>query len=182
MRPAALLAVPIATLALASGCGSSSSTTRGPDRPPAKGATGYFVGTASDGVGASLDLVGSDGVARALRAALAGERGRDGRPPAVGIASVVNTGTAAAPTPSFVAVLSSGEAVPMAPARAALGRRDDRAARRARAMLPRPRRAVAARGSAVVYLVLPDASPQEVAWVTMTSRAGHPITLAPRPR
>lgn len=182
MKPAALLAGLIAVLALACGCGGSSPAMPGPDRPAAKAATGYFVGTGSDGLGASLDLVGSDGVARAVRAALAGERGRDGRSPAVGIASVVNTSAAAAPTPGFVAVLSSGEAVPMEPAREALSRRDDRAARRARAVLPRTRRVVAARGSAVVYLVLPDASLQEVASVTMTSVGGHPITLAPRPR
>jgi hypothetical protein len=140
------------------------------------------VGTGPDRLGASLDLLADDPVTRALSAALAGEPG-DPRPtPVVGIASVVNGGEVAAPTPRFTAVLFSGGAAPLATAREALAGRDDPPARRAAALLPPQRATVPAGGSAILYVVLRGAGARDVASARMVAVPGEPIALEARPR
>ena len=86
-------AAALASLALvAAGC--SRGDPSPPRQPPAQAGTGYFVGRDAAGLGASVDLFGSDPAARAVRVALAPDP-RDGAgAPVVAIASVVNDGPA----------------------------------------------------------------------------------------
>ncbi len=181
-RPAALAAA-AAVAALAAGCGGGSRAPEPePPAPPEAMGSGYFVGTAPNGVGATLDLLGADPVVEALDTALlpttaVGEPG-----PAVGIASVVNDSTRPAPAPRFTAVLDTGALVPLTPAAEALGGRSDAAARRAARVLPPTRPILEGGGSAVDYVVLRGAVPGRVAEVRMTTGRQGPTRLAPRPR
>jgi len=173
----------VCLLAVLAGCGSGSPTPTTPRPPePEPRGTGYFVGTGPDRLGASLDLLAEDRTTRALSAALAGEPGTARPTPVVGIASVVNGGEVAAPTPRFTAILDSGGAAPLASAREALAGRDDPLARRALARLPPQRAVVAGGASALLYVVLEGAGPREVASARMTAMPGRPIVLEARPR
>jgi hypothetical protein len=180
-RPRAAAAA--AALALAAGCGGGApSPAPEPPAPPEASGSGYFVGTAASGVGATLDLRGSDPAVKALESALLRDTPPAGPPPAVGIASVVNGSPRPAPAPSFGAVLDDGSLVRLEPAAEALGDRADAEARRAASMLP-PRRSTLPPGaSAVQYVVLEGVVPGRVAEVRMATGSGTPTRLAPRPR
>jgi hypothetical protein len=172
-----------AALVLAAGCGGGTpSPAPDPPAPPEASGSAYFVGTAPSGLGATLDLRGSDPVARAVETALLRDAPPAGPPPAVGIASIVNGSPRPARAPGFAAVLDDGALTRLAPASEALGGRADPQARRAAALLPRPRAALAPGASAVEYVVLEGAVPGRVAEVRMATGAGTPTRLAPRPR
>jgi hypothetical protein len=99
----------------------------------------------------------------------------------VAIASVVNDGPSPVRAPRFVAVLTSGRAVPMPDARASLSRAVP-AQRRALALLGSPRARVRPGGSASRYLLLRDVDPLQVESVRMVSTVGEPISLEARRR
>ena len=182
MRRARALAAG-AALALAAGCGGGSpSPAPEPPAPPEASGSAYFVGTAPSGVGATLDLRGSDRAVRAVEAALLRDAPPAGPPPAVGIASIVNGSPRPARSPGFAAVLDDGAVARLTPASEALRGRADPGARRAAALLPPPRAALAPGASAVEYVVLEGAVPGRVAEVRMATGAGPPTRLAPRPR
>ena len=182
MRRARAVAAGVA-LALAAGCGGGSpSPAPEPPAPPEASGSAYFVGTAPSGVGATLDLRGSDRAVRAVEAALLRDAPPAGPPPAVGIASIVN----GSPRPGPLAGLR----------RRARRRRGGAADARLRSA-PRPRRSGGAAGrrpaaatraalapgaSAVEYVVLEGAVPGRVAEVRMATGTGPPTRLAPRPR
>ena len=180
-RPAAAAAAAAAALALAAGCGGGGAGAPPPDQREEAG-SGYFVGTAPGGLGATVDLLGTDPAAGALGAALAVETAPGEPSPSVGIASVVNDSSRLAAMPGFVAVLASGRRIPLEPAAAALRGRGDAAARRAAALLPPARSALPAGGSAVEYVVLRGVVPGRVAEVRMTTGPETSTRLAPRPR
>ena len=172
------LAAALAALALA-GC--SRGDPAPPREPPTEVGTGYFVGRGAAGLGASVDLFGSDAASRAVRQALAPDpRGGRGAP-VVAIASVVNDGSAPVRTPRFVALLMSGRAVPMPDVRASLSPSvpaQDRALR----LLGSARARVGPGGSASLHLLLGDVNPLQVESVRMVSTVGEPISLSARRR
>lgn len=173
-------AAALASLALlAAGC--SRGDPSPPRQPPAQAGTGYFVGRDAAGLGASVDLFGSDPAARAVRVALAPDP-RDGAgAPVVAIASVVNDGPAPVPTPRFVAVMMSGRAMPMPSVRTALSPSVP-AQNRALLLLGAPRARIRPGGSASLHLLLGDVDPLQVESVRMVSTVGEPISLAARRR
>jgi hypothetical protein len=174
--PAAALAVLALVL---SGC--SRDDPAPPQQPPAEVGTGYFVGRDAAGLGASVDLFGSDPASRAVREALAPDpRGGRGAP-VVAIASVVNDGPAPVPTPRFVALMTSGRPVPMPRARAALSPSVP-AQGRALLLLGVPPARIRAGGSASLHLLLGDVDPLQVESVRMVSTPGEPISLSARRR
>jgi len=174
-RPAAAAAAVAAALALAAGCGGGGAPAPPPPDQQEEAGSGYFVGTAPGGLGATVDLLGTDPAARALGAALAVETAPGEPSPSVGIASVVNDSSRLAAMPGFVAVLASGRRIPLEPAAAALrGRRLQRD--------PPARSALPAGGSAVEYVVLRGVVPGRVAEVRMTTGPETSTRLAPRPR
>lgn len=180
----AVAAAAAAALALAAACGGGDADPAPAPPPPAPEAlgSGYFVGTAPGGLGATVDLRGSDPASRALEAALLRDTPPSGPPPAVGIASVVNRAGRPVRAPTFTALLSSGGLVPLSPAASALAGRRDAVARRAAALLPAERTRLRAGASAVMYVVLEGALPGEVAEVRMASGPEAPVALDPRPR
>ena len=107
-RPAAAAAAVAAALALAAGCGGGGAPAPPPPDQQEEAGSGYFVGTAPGGLGATVDLLGTDPAAGALGAALAVETAPGEPSPSVGIASVVNDSSRLAAMPGFVAVLASG--------------------------------------------------------------------------
>jgi hypothetical protein len=169
----------LGALALAAGiagCGGGAGGTSATEsRPPA--ASGLFVGRAGDGLGASVDFGGFDRVTRALRPALGSGPGA----PAIGVASVVNGSNGLRPVPTFSGVRADGGQVAMPSAWRALSRRDDTAARRARALLA-PLAPIPPDGSVAVYLVLPGGRPSELAAVRMLTGSGERVDLGPRSR
>ena len=173
-------AAALAALALvAAGC--SDGDPAPPREPPAQVGTGYFVGRDAAGLGASVDLFGSDPASRAVREALTPDpRGGRGAP-VVAIASVVNDGPAPVPTPRFVAVMMSGRAVPMPSVRASLSPSVP-AQGRALLLLGAPHARIRSGGSASLHLLLPDVDPLQVESVRMVSTAGEPISLSARRR
>jgi hypothetical protein len=172
------LAGALAALALA-GC--SRGDPAPPQEPPAKVGTGYFVGRDAAGLGASVDLFGSDPASRAVRDALAPDpRGGRGAP-VVAIASVVNDGSEPVRTPRFVAVLMSGQAVPMPDVRASLSPAVP-AQDRALLLLGSPRARVGPGGSVSLHLLLGNLDPLRVESVRMVSTVGEPISLSARRR
>ena len=179
-----LAAAVAACLVLAAGCGGGGSPSPAPEppAPPQAPGSGYFVGTSPAGVGATVDLRGSDPASRALETALLPDAPRGGPAPSVGIASIVNGAARPVRAPTFTAELASGELVPLSPARAVLGGRDDPAARRAEMLLPAEQARLPAGASAVIYLVLDAEVPGAVAGVRMATGPEAPIALAPRPR
>jgi hypothetical protein len=183
-RPPAALAAAAAVAALAAGCGGGDgrSTEAEPPAPPEAMGSGYFVGTAPNGVGATVDLLAADPVVAALDRALVPTTSPGLPAPAVGIASVVNDSPRAALAPRFSAVLDTGAVVPLVPAAEALGAPQDAAARRAARLLPPDRPLLDGGASTVQYLVLRGAVPGRVAEVRMTTGRVGPTRLAPRPR
>jgi hypothetical protein len=172
-----------AALVVAAGCGGGTpSPDPDPPAPPEASGSAYFVGTAPSGVGATVDLRGSDPVVRAVESALLRDAPPAGPPPAVGIASIVNGSARPARPPGFAAVLDDGALTRLEPASEALRGRADPLARRAAALLPAPRAALAPGASAVEYVVLEGAVPGRVAEVRMATAPGAPTRLAPRPR
>jgi hypothetical protein len=173
-------AAALASLALmAAGC--SRGDPAPPKEPPAQAGTGYFVGRDAAGLGASVDLFGSDPASRAVREALAPDpRGGRGAP-VVAIASVVNDGPAPVPTPRFVALMMSGRAVPMPSVRATLSPSVP-AQGRALLLLGAPRQRIRSGGSASLHLLLGDVDPLQVESVRMVSTLGEPISLSARRR
>lgn len=183
MRARALAAALAAAAVLAgcSGSGADGPVDTAPAPPPT--GTGYFVGAGADGVGATLDMHGSDPVARAIDAALVGRGGPAGDVPAVGIASVVNEGPESVPAPRFVAVLADdGGAVPVPRAEDVLRASEGPAARRALRRLAALPARVPAKGAATYYVVLDGVRVAEVDSVRMVVVPGEPITLAARRR
>jgi hypothetical protein len=181
-RPAAAAAAVAAALALAAGCGSGGTPAPPPPDQQEEAGSGYFVGTAPGGLGATVDLLGTDPAVRALGPVLAAETTPGEPAPSVGIASVVNDSSRVAPMPDFVAVLGSGRRIPLQPAAAALRGRDDAAARRAASLLPAPRSSLPAGAGAVEYVVLRGVVPGRVAEVRMSTGPEASTRLAPRPR
>jgi hypothetical protein len=176
--PAAALAA-LALALVAAGC--SHGDPAPPGEPPAQVGTGYFVGRDAAGLGASVDLFGSDPASQAVRAALTPDP-REGRgAPVVAIASVVNDGPAPVATPRFVAVMMSGRAVPLPSVRASLSPSVP-AQGRALLLLGAPRSRIRSGGSASLHLLLPDVDPLEVESVRMVSTVGEPISLSARRR
>ncbi len=173
-------AAALAALALAlAGC--SRGDPAPPQEPPAEVGTGYFVGRDAAGLGASVDLFGSDPASRAVRDALAPDPRGGGGAPVVAIASVVNDGPAPVRTPRFVAVMTSGRAVPMPSARGALSPSVPAQAR-ALLLLGPSRARVPPGGSASLHLLLGDLDPLQVESVRMVSTVGEPISLSARRR
>jgi hypothetical protein len=181
-RASAALAAAAAALAAGCGGGGPPSPAPEPPAPPEALGSGYFVGRAANGVGATVDLRAADPVVRALDAALLRTTPRGGPAPAVGIASVVNDSARPAIAPWFTAVLEGGAVVPLTPAAEALAGRTDPLARRAARLLPAQRQILEGGTSAVDYVVLRWAVPGRVAEVRMATGAGGPARLAPRPR
>ena len=178
--PRRALAAALASLALmAVGCSRDDPTP--PREPPAQVGTGYFVGGDAAGLGASVDLFGSDPASRAVRRALAPDPRGGGGAPVVAIASVVNDGPTPVPTPRFVAVMMSGRALPMASVRASLSPSVP-AQRRALLLLGPPRARIRSGGSASLHLLLGDVDPLQVESVRMVSTVGEPISLGARRR
>lgn len=172
----------IALAAALAGCSGDGGAVDTAPPPPPTG-TGYFVGTGPDGVGATLDMHGSDPVATAIDDALVGRGGAAGAVPAVGIASVVNEGAQSVPAPRFVAVLADGHgAIPIPRAEDALRADEGPAARRALARLAALPARVPAQGAATFYVILQDVDVAEVGSVRMVVERGEPITLQARRR
>jgi hypothetical protein len=176
---AAAAALAALLLALA-GCGEGTAPPETAPPPPASG-TGYFVGS-SEGIGATLDLLGDDPVSRSVERALVAEVGPTGDLPDVGIASIVNETPSGFDAPRFVAILESGRAVILTPAREALRGARGPAARLARARLRQVPSRIPSEGAGVAYLVLRGASADEVASVSMAAGPEPSITLAARRR
>lgn len=173
-------AAALAALALAT-AGCSRGDPAPPREPPAQVGTGYFVGRDASGLGASVDLLGSDPASRAVREALAPDpRGGRGAP-LVAIASVVNDGPAPVPTPRFVALMTSGRLVPMPDVRRLLSPSVPAQAR-ALLLLGSSRARVRPGGSAGLHLMLGDVDPLQVESVRMVSTPGEPISLSARRR
>ena len=177
-------ALAVAAMAAAvAGCSGSGDGPVATAPEPAPTGTGYFVGGGADGVGASLDLHGSDPVSVAIDDALIGRDGTPGSVPAVGIASVVNEGAESVPGPHFVAVLADGHgAIPIPAAEDVLRPGDGPAARRALRLLARLPARVPAEGAATYYVILDEVAPAEVGSVRMVVTPGSPITLQARRR
>lgn len=180
MRVARRAAAALAALALvAAGC--SGGDPAPPREPPTEVGTGYFIGRDAAGLGASVDLFGSDPASRAVREALTPDpRGGRGAP-VVAIASVVNDGPTAVPTPRFVAVMMSGRALPMPSVRAALSPSVPAQARLL-LRLGAPQARIRSGGSASLHLLLADVDPLQVESVRMVSTFGKPISLSARRR
>jgi hypothetical protein len=176
-RAAAALAALL--VLLLAGCGGDGPAETAPPPPPS--GTGYFVGSA-EGIGASLDLLGDDPVARSVRRGLLAEAGPGDAPPAVGIASIVNDTSSGFDAPRFVAILESGRAVILEPALQALRGAAGPAAGDARRRLAAVPSRVPSRGAGVAYLVMRGALVDEVASVRMAAGAQPSITLAARRR
>lgn len=176
-----LAAAALAAALAASACGGSE-VSRPQQRPP-PGASGYFVGSGGGGVGVSVDFTGFDSTALAVRRAL--QRGpvrpRPATPASVGVVSIVNDSGAWQPVPVLVGVLGDGRTVPLAPARRALGDRDDDAARLARAMMP-PASVIPPGGSLMTYVVTAGIAADQLAAIRMRVGAGSPATLRPQQR
>ncbi|MGE0028776.1 MAG: hypothetical protein AB7O78_11290 [Thermoleophilia bacterium] len=179
MRAAAAAVLAALLLALAS-CGEGSPPTATAPPPPPSG-TGYFVGS-QDGIGATLDLLGDDPVSRSVERALMAEVGPTGDVPDVGIASIVNETPSGFDAPRFVAILESGRAVILTPAREALRGAQGPAARLARARLRTVPSRIPSEGAGTAYVVLRDANPDQVAKVVMAAGPQPAITLAARRR
>ena len=174
-------AAALAALLLAfAGCGEGTPPPATAPPPPASG-TGYFVGS-SDGIGATLDLLGDDPVSRSVERALVAEGGPTGDLPDVGIASIVNETPSGFDAPRFIAILESGRAVILTPAVEALRGARGPAARLARARLRQVPKRIPSEGAGVAYLVLRGASADEVASVSMAAGPEPSITLAARRR
>jgi hypothetical protein len=180
-RVAAALAALLVLLLvlLLAGCGGDGPAETAPPPPPS--GTGYFVGSA-EGIGASLDLLGDDPVARTVRRALLAEAGPGEAPPAVGIASIVNDTSTGFDAPRFIAILESGRAVILEPALTALRGAAGPAAREARLLLRDVPSRVPSRGAGVAYLVMRGAPADQVASVRMAAGPQPSITLAARRR
>lgn len=172
---------PAAALAALALAGCSRGDPAPPREPPAEVGTGYFVGRDGSGLGASVDLFGSDPASRAVREALAPDPRGGGGAPVVAIASVVNDGPAPVRTPRFAAVLTSGRVVPMPNARTALSTSVPAQAR-ALILLGPARTRVRPGGSAGLYLMLGEVDPLQVESVRMVSTPGEPISLSARRR
>lgn len=176
------LAAALAGAALVgAGCSPGASPSRAVPEPVPAG-TAYFVGTGSDGIGASLDLLAEDPVVRLVDAALAARGAERGAEPSVGVASIVNDGPLGTPVPRFIAELSGGGAVPLRDAADVLRPGDGPEARRALARLGASAARVPAEGAATAYVVLEGAPAAEVASVRMVVPGAAPITLAARRR
>jgi len=176
------LAAALAAVLAASACGGSS-VSRTHQRPP-PGASGYFVGNGGGGVGVSVDFTGFDATALAVRRALdaaPARRGAAAGPTAssVGVVSIVNDSGAWKPLPVLVGVLEDGRTVPLAPARRALGDRDDAPARLARAMLP-VTSLIPPGGSAMTYVVTSGIGADQLAAIRMRVGTGSPATMRPQ--
>jgi hypothetical protein len=176
----AAAAVLAALLLAFAGCGEGTPPPETASPPPASG-TGYFVGS-SEGIGATLDLLGDDPVSRSVERALVAEVGPTGDIPDVGVASIVNETPSGFDAPRFVAILESGRAVILTPAMEALRGARGPAARLARARLREVPSRVPSEGAGVAYLVLRGASADEVASVSMAAGPQPSITLAARRR
>jgi hypothetical protein len=83
--------------------------------------------------------------------------------------------------PVFVGVLPDGRTVPLAPARRALGDREDAPARRARSMLPLAA-LIPPGGSLMTYVVAAGTPPDQLAAIRMRIGARSAATLRPQPR
>jgi hypothetical protein len=177
-RRLALLAIPALA---AAGCGGDDDAGAPPappqDRPPA--GSGYFVGTDPEGLGASIDLSGYDDVLARVRARLAAAEpgSRAERITAVGVVSLVNTGTLPRAVPRFIAVLDGGGAVPL-PAASIARDLPDRAA----AALPPQPLIVPAGGSATAYVALSGAPPERLDHLKMVVAPGQVTRLPARRR
>ena len=178
----ALAALAVAALVLVAGCSDGGGSTPPAPPPPPPEGTGFFVGEGPDGIGATLDLEGSDPVTGAVDAALGARGGRPGDGPVVGVASVVNDGARAVAAPAFIATFAGGGAVPLEDAATAVARGDGPAARRALARLGPTPRSVPAGGAVTMYVVLRGAPAREVEAVRMVVEPGRPVTLEARPR
>ena len=176
---AAAAALAALLLALA-GCGEGTPPPETAPPPPASG-TGYFVGS-SDGIGATLDLLGDDPVSRSVERALVAEVGPTGDLPDVGIASIVNETPSGFDAPRFIAILESGRGVILTPAVEALRGARGPAARLARARLRQVPSRIPSEGAGVAYRVLRGASADEVGSVSMAAGPEPSITLAARRR
>ncbi|WP_217915700.1 hypothetical protein [Miltoncostaea marina] len=183
MASAPAAAAAALALALASaGCGGGGADAgTAPVAEPARSGSGWFEGS-GDGLGASLDLRGEDAVARAVGDAVAARARPPARASAVGIAAVVNDRAVPVPAPRFTALFEGGGALPLTGAHEALEGLRGPAARRARALLGRPPRAVPAGGAVTMYVVLRGARPDEVASARMVALPGEPIALPARTR
>lgn len=179
MRAAAAAALAALLLALAA-CGEGSPPPETAPPPPPS-STGYFVGS-EEGIGATLDMLGDDPVSRAVERAMVAEVGPTGDVPDVGIASIVNETPSGFDAPRFVAILESGRAVILTPAREALRGARGPAAREARARLRDVPSRIPSEGAGVAYLVLRDASADQVAKVVMAAGPQPSITLGARRR
>jgi hypothetical protein len=184
VRAAARVLLALACAALLAACSGGADPDPGPEpaEPPGRRGTGYFVGRSPEGLGAAVDLRGNDPASRAVAAALVDIRRGDGRGPVVAIASVVNDGTLPVSTPRFVAVLFSGGAAPLQPAREALAGRGTARAALAASLLEAERAVVPAGDSAVLHLVLRGAAAPEVESMRMVVVPGEPIALGARGR
>jgi hypothetical protein len=184
MRGRGLAAAGLAAALAASACGGSR-VSPPPQRPP-PAAGGYFVGSGGGGVGVSLDFGGFDPAALALRRALDHVPARSrpagaAIPRYVGVVSIVNDSGAWQPVPVLVGVLDDARTVPLAPARRALGDRDDAPARRARAMLPLAS-LLPPGGSLMTYVVTSGIAPDQLAAIRMRVGGGSAATLRPQAR
>ncbi|MGD9571046.1 MAG: hypothetical protein AB7V62_04070 [Thermoleophilia bacterium] len=179
-RAAACALLAAAALA-AAGCGGGGDPAPAPDPEPPPEGPGLFVGTGPGGIGATLDLEGSDAVSEAVAEALRPADG--GAAPVVGIASVVNDGPRAFPAPSFVGLLENGGAAPLLPAAEEVAERlPAEAARRAEAALGAAPLTVPAGGARTMYVVLRGVEPGEVVSARMVVVPGSPITMSARRR
>jgi hypothetical protein len=100
----------------------------------------------------------------------------------VGIASVVNETSSGFDAPRFIAILESGRAVILQPAQLALRGARGPSARLARERLAAVPSRVPSEGAGTAYVVLRDASVDEVASVVMAAGPEPSITLAARRR
>jgi len=169
------------TLAVA-GCSSGDAPPPPPDPTPPAPGSAYFVGTASDGLGATLDLEGQDPVTEAIDAALRARDGRVGAGPVVGVASVVNESPTPVAPPAFIAEFENGGAVPLLPAARVVAEGGGPAARQALAMIGTPVLVVPAGGADTLYVVLRGAPPGDVATVRMVVAPGSIVTMEARRR
>lgn len=180
MRAAAAAAAALLVALALAGCGGDGGRAETAPPPPPSG-TGFFVGS-QGGIGATLDMGGNDPVSRAVTRALLAEAGDEGPVPVVGIASVVNETSSGFDAPRFVAILQSGRGVILQPARLALRGARGPAARLARERLAAVPARVPSEGAGTAYVVLHDASVDEVASVVMAAGPEPAITLAARRR